>query len=452
MALMLTTSFHYAPFDGYSKCYELLKISPQSSKFADIHRNHCMHTLSSRPLQGVRVVEFGQFIAAPGAAMTLADLGADVIKVEALRGDSARRPDRSGKAPMFLAYNRRKRSVALDLRSASGAEAARRLALSADVVLHNTRVGVMEAVGLDAASLRSRKPSLIHASINGFGSTGPSRTRPGLDIAAQAESGIMSITGEPGGSPLKVGFTVVDAATALATSNAILAALFRRAMQGTGDTIEISLLAVGVQLQAQIWAEYACSGALPVRIGNCQPMGAPAADVIAVADGHIVLSASLEAHWIRLCKAIGQPDLVQDPRFLSNELRVRHRRELLAILHAALCHMGGDAARALLERHEVVVGVVRNYRQVMDSLDVQATGIFTSVADGGGQEIRVPGLPFTMASVAADVEAAIPEVPRLGQHTAQVLAELGYASAEIVALEEAGAIGVERQELQRAAA
>lgn len=405
-----------------------------------------MHTLSSRPLEGIRVVEFGQFIAAPGAAMTLADLGADVIKVEALRGDSARRPDGSGEAPMFLAYNRHKRSIALDLRSASGAEAARRLALSADVVLHNTRVGVMESVGLDAASLRRDKPSLIHASITGFGSKGPSRTRPGLDIAAQAESGIMSITGEPGGNPLKVGFTVVDAATALATSNAILAALFRRAMQGAGDTIEVSLLAVGVQLQAQIWAEYACSGTLPARIGNCQPMGAPAADVIAVADGHIVLSASLEAHWIRLCKAIGQAELVQDPRFLNNALRVRHRRELLEILQAALCHLNGDAARALLERHEVVVGVVRNYQQVLDSQDVQATGIFAPVMGGGGQQIQVPGLPFTMASVAAEAGASIPEVPRLGQHTAQVLAELGYASSEIEALQKAGAIGVERQE------
>lgn len=411
-----------------------------------------MHTLSSQPLQGVRVVEFGQFIAAPGAAMTLADLGADVIKVEALRGDSARRPDASGKAPMFLAYNRRKRSIALDLRSASGAAAARRLALSADVVLHNTRVGIMEAVGLDATSLRREKPRLIHASINGFGSGGPSRTRPGLDIAAQAESGIMSITGEPGGHPLKVGFTVVDAATALATSNAILAALFRRAMQGTGDTIEVSLLAVGVQLQAQIWAEYACSGALPVRIGNCQPMSAPAADVIAVADGHIVLSASLEAHWSRLCMAIGQPELVQDPRFLSNALRVQHRQALLEILRAALCHMTGEAARALLERHEVVVGVVRNYRQVMDSQDVQATGIFAPVADGCGQDIRVPGLPFTMASLGSEAQAAIPEVPRLGQHTAQVLAELGYGAAEIADLQAAGAIGVERQGVQGASA
>jgi crotonobetainyl-CoA:carnitine CoA-transferase CaiB-like acyl-CoA transferase len=224
------------------------------------------------PLAGIRVAEFGQFIAAPGAAMMLADLGADVIKVEPLRGDSARRFDgTSSQSPMFLAYNRGKRGMALDLRQPAGAEAARRLAFSCDVVLHNARPGTMESIGLDAATLRTAKPALIHASVTGFGTRGPSRLRPGLDIAAQAESGMMSVTGEAGGQPLKAGFALIDAATALATSNAILAALFRRLRTGQGETIETSLLTVGIQLQAQLWSEYQCSGALPVRSGNSQP-------------------------------------------------------------------------------------------------------------------------------------------------------------------------------------
>ena len=396
---------------------------------------------SSLPLAGVRVVEFGQFIAAPGAAMSLADLGAEVIKVESVSGDSARSVNSEGQAPMFVTYNRGKRSVALNLRSASGVEAARRLALSADVLIHNTRGGVMEAIGLDAASLRAQKPSLIHASISGFGSSGPSRTRPGLDIAAQAESGMMSVNGELGGTPLKVGFTVIDATCALATSNAVMAALLRRAATGEGETIEISLLAIGVQLQGHLWAEYEGSGVVPTRSGNCQPKMAPAADVIVVADGHIVLSAPTQAHWVRLCKAIGQAELASDARFATNEQRVRNRPALLAVLDAALGTMTGEAARQLLERHDVVVGEVRNYQQVMASADVQATGIFTAVDVGEGQTIRIPGRPYRMASL----QAAPPlptQLPQLGQHTGDVLAELGYSAADLAQLHAEGAIAV----------
>ncbi|MEM5427682.1 CoA transferase [Cupriavidus oxalaticus] len=402
------------------------------------------------PLAGIRVAEFGQFIAAPGAAMMLADLGADVIKVEALRGDSARRFDgTSPQSPMFLAYNRGKRGIALDLRSSGGAEAARRLALASDVVLHNTRHGVMEALGLDADTLRAAKPELVHAAISGFGTRGPSRSRPGLDIAAQAESGMMSVTGEAGGQPLKAGFALIDAATALAAANAILAALFRRLRTGKGETIDTSLLQVGIQLQAQPWAEYQCSGALPVRSGNSQPRAAPAADVIAVADGHVVLSAYLDEHFGRLCGAIGQPALAHDPRFASNALRVQNRPALLAILHEALRHLGGDAARALLERHHVVVGVVRDYHQVSAADDVRASGILRAVGNGEGGQLELPGLPFTLASMAADDVAAddMAAVPRLGQHTAEVLAELGYDAAQIDELARAGAIGCEQQEV-----
>ena len=209
-----------------------------------------MKTQNDLPLAGIRVAEFGQFIAAPGAAMLLADLGADVIKVEPLRGDGARRFDgTSPQSPMFLAYNRGKRAIALDLRRPAGLQAARKLALSCDVVLHNARPGSMESLGLDAVSLRDVRPDLVHASVTAFGTRGPSRLRPGLDIAAQAESGMMSVTGEAGGQPLKAGFALIDAATALATSSGIVAALFRRLRTGHGDTIETSLLNVGVHLQ-----------------------------------------------------------------------------------------------------------------------------------------------------------------------------------------------------------
>ncbi|GAA5131533.1 CaiB/BaiF CoA transferase family protein [Alloalcanivorax gelatiniphagus] len=404
---------------------------------------------NEQPLAGIKVIEFGQFIAGPGATQILADLGAEVIKIESFNGDNSRRfgvSERSGhRSGMFMAYNRGKKSVALDLRNAEGVAVARELALGADVVVQNSRVGVMESLGLDAASLRAEKPSLIHASISGFGTRGPSRERPGLDIAAQAESGMMSLTGEPGGTPLKTGFAVVDAATATAAANAILAALFRCARHGEGATIETSLLAVAVGLQAQIWAEYGCSGQLPQRAGNAQPLVAPAADLIQVRDGHIVISAYMEDHWQRLCRAIDQPELATDPRFATSNDRVANRPAMVAILTEALGGHGGEEARARLEAFGVVCGVVRNYEQVRASADVEAIGIFQRVHDGKGGEVDVPALPYTFVGTAAVETVADPAprasfLPELGQHTLEVLEQAGFPAQRRQALLDAKVI------------
>ncbi len=395
------------------------------------------------PLAGVRVVEFGQFIAGPGATQILADLGADVIKIESANGDNGRHFGVSeatqGRSGLFMAYNRGKRSIVVDMRQPEGLAVARHLALQADVVVQNTRAGVMEALGLDAASLRQEKAALIYASVSGFGATGPSRQRPGLDIAAQAESGMMSVTGERGGLPLKAGFPVADVSTANVVASAILAALFRQARTGQGETIETSLLAVAISMQAQLWAEYQCTGKLPQRFGNAQPLVAPAADLIAVQDGHIVLSAYLDAHWLRLCQAIDQPELATDPRFAGNNERVRNRAALIAVLQQALGHHTGEAARARLERHDVVVGVVRDYPQVMASADVQASGIFQPVNDGRGSEVMLPGLPFQLADAGGNT--TVPAVPGLGEHTVDVLAQAGYSPDAIARLQERGVVG-----------
>jgi len=397
------------------------------------------------PLAGVKVVEFGQFIAGPGATQILADLGADVLKIESPNGDNGRRfgvsPATQGRSGLFMAYNRGKRSIVVDMRKPEGLAIARELALQADVVVQNARAGVMQALGLDAKALRAVKPALIYVSVSGFGTGGPSRERPGLDIAAQAESGMMSITGERGGTPLKAGFPVADVSTANATANAILAALFRQARTGRGETIETSLLAVAIAMQAQIWAEYQCTGQQPPRFGNAQPLVAPAADLIVVQDGHIVISAYLDDHWRRLCKAIGQPELATAAPFASNNERVRNRAALMEILGKALGGYTGEQARALLEQHGVVVGVVRSYAQVLASADVQASQVFQTVDDGQGGEVRLPGLPFSFAE--APGERPVPAVPRLGQHTGEVLAQAGYSAGDIARLQADGIVGHE---------
>lgn len=407
-----------------------------------------MTTTSSSPaLSGVRVIEFGQFIAGPGTTQILADLGADVVKIESPNGDNARRHGASAstrwRSGMFVAFNRGKRSVVLDMRHPEGLAVARKLALQADVVLQNLRPGTVESLGLDAPSLRREKPSLIHVSISGFGLQGPSRKRVCLDIAAQAESGVMSVTGERGGSPLKVGFTVTDVFTANAAAQAILAAYVQRLRTGEGETIEASLLATGVAMQAQLWGEFHYSGELPVRAGNAQPLVAPASDLIKVRDGHVVISAYIQEHWRRFCTAIGQPGMANDPRFADNSARVAHRGEIIAAAQGALGHLSGEQARELLEGHSLVVGVVRNFAQVLESGDVQAAGIFQTAEDETGERLALPTLPFRFSRPHVGA-TSVRRSPALGEHTAEVLAESGLGAEEISRLEACGALGERR--------
>lgn len=400
-------------------------------------------------LAGMRVLEFGQFIAGPGATQVLAELGADVVKVEGPSGDNARRYGASAltkwRSGMFLAYNRGKRSVALNMRHPEGLAVARKLALQADVVLQNLRPGTVEALGLDAASLRQEKPSLIHASISGFGLHGPSRQRSCLDIAAQAESGLMSVTGERGGAPLKVGFTVADVATANAAAQAILAAYIQRMRTGEGETIEASLLAAGVAIQAQLWGEFGYTGQMPTRSGNSQPLVAPAADLITVRDGHVVISAYLQDHWRRFCSAIGHPGMADDPRFVDNTARVANRAQIIAIAQQALGHLTGEQARELLERHSLVVGVVRDFAQVLESEDVRASGVFQPTVDETGERLLMPTLPFRFSRPHAG-EGTAPRSPGLGEHTDQVLAEAGFDAQDIRRLRACGAVGAREAE------
>lgn len=382
------------------------------------------------PLAGVRVIDFGQYIAGPGAAMTLAELGAGVIKIEPLAGDQARHIGRYGES-MIRAYNRGKRSIALDLKSDAGREVALRLVARSDVVIQNLRPGVVEKLGLGPADVRGRHPRVIYLSISGFGSGGPSRERPGYDIAAQAESGLMSVTGEPDGLPQKVGVPIVDAAAAQLGAQAVLAALYGRERSGVGETLEVSLLETALHLQAATWCEYLGGAPEPTRIGAGQPHNAPAAEVVATRDGHIVLSAYAQDHWQRCCRAIGREELADDPRFCSNERRVAHRAELREVLRECLSGYTSEECVALLSRHQIVAGAVRRYRDVLASADVAASGILVDAASADGEHYRALGLPYRLGDAPRPAPAAAPEC---GADGAAILAEAGYCEAEIAAL------------------
>jgi crotonobetainyl-CoA:carnitine CoA-transferase CaiB-like acyl-CoA transferase len=379
------------------------------------------------PLRGLRVVEFGQYIAAPAAAQTLADLGAEVIKVEPPAGDAARTVGwtRDAFGPMFTAYNRGKRSVALDLRQSAAREQAQRLACSADVVLQNARPGAMDKLGLGAERLMALAPGLVYGQVSGFGQRGAASQRPGLDIAAQAESGMMSLNGEADRDPVRVGFTVVDALAAQTLATGVLAALVRRGVQGRGALVDLSLIDVAVTALANAWAEYGLTGSLPRRRGNGQPMAAPAADVVATQDGMVVVSAYTEDHFARLCAAIGRPELASDPRFARNAGRVQHRAALLDLLRDALGGMRSEQVCALLTDAGVVVGAVRGMDQVQAGQGGVSADLFVAVAAAGREAVRVPGQPLAMPGV----RRGGGRLPAIGEHTEEVLAELAAREA-----------------------
>lgn len=378
-------------------------------------------------LTGIRVLDLGQYIAGPSAAQTLSDLGADVIKIESLTGDQTRGIGAFGDS-MLRAFNRDKRSVALDLGHETGRAILHRLLEDTDVLIQNFRVGSAERLGLGAIELMARYPGLIYASVTGFGTRGPSRLRPGLDIAAQAEFGMMHTTGAADGEPQRMGFHAVDVAAANALVTGVLAALYTRTSTGRGTHVETSLMESALAAQAASWGEYTVTGRAPRRKGNGQALAAPAADAVATADGTIVLSAYTPSKWSALCTVIGRPDMIEDPRFVDNPARAANRPALMQALADAFATRTRDEAVELLLSVGIVAGSVRSFDEIAEDKDVIESEVLVDVAGPDGLSFTSPGLPFTLdgrrrtASVSA---------PTLGQHTSSVLAGLGFSDIEI---------------------
>ncbi|VTU23933.1 CaiB/BaiF CoA transferase family protein [Variovorax sp. RA8] len=395
------------------------------------------------PLQGIRVIELGNYIAGPGTAMTLGDLGAEVVKIESMEGDMARHTGHFGLA-MLRAYNRSKKSIALDLRQPRGKEIAGRLIAGADVLVQNLRPGAAEALGLGAGALRAQHPGLVHVSIAGFPADAPSRDRPGYDIAAQAESGMMSVTGEPQGLPQKVGATIIDAATVQVAAQATLAALFRRERTGLGETIRVSLLEVALNLQLPNWSDYMVRGVEPTRSGDGQPMNAPAADIFHTRDGMVVVSAYVQSHWVRLCETLGCPELATDPRFLTNELRVAHRPAMKEAVGGRLSRCSTQECVDLLTRNNIVVGVVRSYSEAAAGDDFRSSRMVIDAAPNGDRPGYPSfGLPYELCDTPRPTTHA---APAHGAHTQELLREAGFGPEDIAALQAAGVIKSQPEE------
>ena len=393
--------------------------------------------MTAPPLHGIRVVDLSRVLAGPYCTMMLADLGADVVKVERPGGGDETRawgpPYAGNEAAYFLSVNRSKRSVADDLKHPHGRALALDLCARADVVLENFRPGAAERLGLDGASVRGRNPEVVYCSITGFGRHG-ARDRPGYDFVVQAESGLMAVTGEPDGPPTKAGVALVDVVTGLHAAVAIVAALRRREATGEGEQIEVSLLDSAFSALVNVAQNALVTGEEPGRFGNAHPSIAPYQPFRA-ADGWIAVAAANDGLFARLCDVIERPELVADERFATNAARVRNRAELLPLLEEAFAARSAGDWSSALDAAGVPAGKIRGVLEALRA-DAPATVRVTHPAAG---ELDLVAPPFTLASASLR-DATAP--PLLGQHTREVLGELGLDPAVVAALAADGVVEI----------
>jgi crotonobetainyl-CoA:carnitine CoA-transferase CaiB-like acyl-CoA transferase len=386
------------------------------------------------PLADVRVVDLSRVLAGPYATMTLADLGADVIKVEHPDGGDETRswgpPFAGGESVYFLSVNRSKRSVALNLMDEEGRELALELCASADVVIENFRPGGAGRLGLDYEAVHARRSDVVYCTISGFGRREPA-DRPGYDFTIQAESGLMAITGEPEREPTKVGVAIVDVLTGLNAATAILAALHRRERTGAGERIEVSLLDSAFSALVNVAANALVAGEEPGRHGNAHPSIVPY-QPFRTADGRVAVAAANDGLYRRLCDAIGRVDLAADERFATNDARVRNREALVAELERVFVERPTEEWLRVLLDAGVPAGEIRGVRRAL-----RDAGATTTVEHPTAGTLATVDPPFAFTSATLR-RPAVP--PLLGQHTAEVLGELGVSEDRLVALERRGVI------------
>ncbi len=374
------------------------------------------------PLTGLRVLDLSRVLAGPYCTMVLADLGADVVKVERPGGGDETRawgpPYAGGEAAYFLAVNRSKRSIALDLKDPADVGTVRALAERADVVVENFKAGGAERLGLDFETLRAAKPDLVYCSISGFGHAREPAGRPGYDFVAQAESGLMAITGHE--EPAKVGVAVVDVLAGYNAAVGILAALRRRDATGEGEHVRVSLLDSGLAALVNVAANALVTGEEPRRYGNAHPSIVPY-ETFRAADGLVALAAANDGLFARACTVLECPELAADPRFSSNPARVEHREELVPLLEARFATRPAAEWVAMLADAGVPAGRVRGVREAFAAAAAAGDPATVRVQHPTAGELELVRSPIYLTQ-AGTRPAQAP--PRLGEHTAEVLSEL----------------------------
>jgi crotonobetainyl-CoA:carnitine CoA-transferase CaiB-like acyl-CoA transferase len=389
---------------------------------------------SSLSLDGIRVLDLSRVLAGPFCGMLLADLGADVIKVEDTgTGDESRTwpPHRDGESAAFLVINRNKRDMTLDLKSPEGVEVLARMVARADVLIENFRTGTMESFGLGYETLAAINPRLVYASVSAFGRSGPRKDAAGYEALMQAFSGIMSITGEPDGAPVRCGVSFLDLTTGIFCAFGIVNALLHRERTGLGQRVDGSLLETAVTLLNYHAEGYLLTGAQPKPLGSSHPSLSPYRNFRCRDGQWVFIAGANDRFWQRLAPALGLPDLATDPRFCVNIERVKHRRELEAALEAAIEKHDRAPLLEILEAAGVPATPVNTVQQVMEDAQTAARSMIERVVHPRLGEIPVVGTPLKFSRMRPSVRRP---APQQGEHTDEILTEHDYAPAAIAAL------------------
>ena len=392
------------------------------------------------PLDGIRVVDLSRVVSGPFCTMSLADMGADVIKIEEPgRGDESRAfgpPFLGGESPYFLSINRNKRSCTVNLKCDDGRAILQRLVAQADVLVENFRPGAMARLGLDYAALAPRHPRLVYCSISGFGDSGPDAARPGYDLIVQGESGLMDLTGEADGPPTRIGTSIADLTTGLMAAQGILLALYARQTTARGQQVRVAMLDTVVSLLTYNTGNFFATGEAPTRRGNDHPSVVPY-QTLRAADGWINLGIANDALWRRYCGAIERPDLRDDPRFATAPERVRHRAHLIPIIESLTAQRSVQDWLDLLGAAGVPCGRIRNVAEACTNPQLTERGKIVERPHPTAGAVKMVGQPIELGDTPASIRTA---PPLLGEQTDDVLREAGYTDDEIRAFRAGGAV------------
>jgi crotonobetainyl-CoA:carnitine CoA-transferase CaiB-like acyl-CoA transferase len=394
-----------------------------------------------KPLDGILVIDLSRVLAGPYCTMELADMGATVIKVEIPgSGDDTRAygpPFLNGESTYFMSVNRNKKSLTLNLKHARGKEILRQLLAKGDVLVENFRPGTLDGLGFGYEAVRALNPKLIYCSISGFGQTGPYAQRPGYDLIAQAEGGVMSLTGEPDAPPIKVGLSFADITAGMNAFSGILLALLARQRTGEGQHVDVSLLDCQVSLLTYQAGIFFATGKNPERLGNKHPSITPY-ETFEARDGHIIIACGNQGFWERFCKLAGLEDLLADERFGTMKKRVENRAELTPLVAAAVRQRTRQEWYKLLDREGIPCGLIKNVAEVCTDPQVVARDMVAQLNHPTAGPINVNGIPIKLSATPGEVKEA---PPLLGQHTDEILSEiLGYTPEQIAELRQQKAV------------